>query len=115
MLDRAETSHPTTASPSPPRISGGAWPTGLLVAGIVGGSGVLLFDVAPTSYLQLLAAAVAVASWWVLVGTRTREHLRRPVVIGVGAALLLVAVAMPPRQSHDLWIYAMYGRTVTAH
>src|SRR5215212_10078167 len=79
MLDRAETSHPTTASPSPPQISGGAWPTGLLVAGIVGGRGVLLFDAAPSASLQL------------------------------------VAVAMPPRQSHDLWIYAMYGRTVTAH
>jgi alpha-1,6-mannosyltransferase len=33
----------------------------------------------------------------------------------VAGALLMVAVVFPPRTSHDLWSYAMYGRITAAH
>ena len=47
-------------------------------------------------------------------------ELRRPVlrataVAAVAAGLLVAAVAFPPRTSHDLWSYAMYGRISATH
>src|SRR5207253_8039945 len=44
---------------------------------------------------------------------RPRLDARRVAVLV--APLLALAVAVPPRTSHDLWAYAMYGRVVTAH
>jgi alpha-1,6-mannosyltransferase len=44
-----------------------------------------------------------------------RPHLPRRFVLGVACALLALAVLVPPRTSHDLWSYAMYGRIVTVH
>ena len=38
----------------------------------------------------------------------------RPVVVAI-AIVFVVAVAMPPRSSNDLWSYTMYGRTVAIH
>jgi alpha-1,6-mannosyltransferase len=48
------------------------------------------------------------------------EHRRpnrhgRTLVLVSGAALLLLAVALPPGGSRDLWSYEMYGRTVAVH
>jgi hypothetical protein len=36
-------------------------------------------------------------------------------VMGVAAALMALAVAIPPRTSNDVWAYAMYGRIVTEY
>lgn len=51
----------------------------------------------------------------VLVAERRAPVLDRRVVLALGGALLVVAVAAPPRQSHDLWSYTMYGRMVSVH
>jgi alpha-1,6-mannosyltransferase len=50
-----------------------------------------------------------------LVAERGRPVLDRRAVLALGGVLLVVAVAVPPRQSHDLWSYTMYGRIVSVH
>ena len=45
---------------------------------------------------------------------RTHRRASRLVAIAI-AGLLVVAVAVPPRQSHDFWSYAAYGRLVGVH
>jgi alpha-1,6-mannosyltransferase len=44
-----------------------------------------------------------------------RPLLRATAVAAVAAALLVAAVAFPPRTSHDVWSYAMYGRITAIH
>ena len=44
-----------------------------------------------------------------------RPTLRAAPLAAVAGLLLLVAVIAPPRTSHDLWSYAMYGRIVAVH
>src|SRR5690349_6371453 len=59
---------------------------------------------------------LACAALAVLVVLEARRPLLRPVAVAaVAGALLVLAVAMPPRTSHDLWSYAMYGRIVAVH
>jgi alpha-1,6-mannosyltransferase len=42
------------------------------------------------------------------------ERHSRFVLLAIAAAAV-VAVAVPPRNSHDLWSYVMYGRTLAVH
>jgi alpha-1,6-mannosyltransferase len=66
-------------------------------------------DAAP---LAIVAGAAFLALVWV-------EHLwsvlDRRVVLAAASALVIIAVILPNHGSHDLWSYAMYGRTVSAH
>ena len=64
--------------------------------------------------LALLAVAFAALAV-VLVAERRRRRLGRSLVVGVTAGLLVLAVVVPPRQSGDLWSYAMYGRMVSEY
>jgi hypothetical protein len=62
-----------------------------------------------------LALAVIAAAGWGLVVTDPRlESCRRLTVCAIALAFA-VAIAVPPRGSHDLWSYVMYGRMVSAH
>ena len=62
----------------------------------------------------LVLVLLATAGWALVVSdTRVEEH---PVwvAIAIGTAYA-ISVAAPPRNSHDLWSYVMYGRMVSAH
>lgn len=62
-----------------------------------------------TIAVALAAFGVAVALSWRAPGLPVL-----PLAVACGA-LLVLAVAVPPRQSRDLWTYAAYGRMVERH
>jgi alpha-1,6-mannosyltransferase len=67
-----------------------------------------------TGQVLLVVAATIGAVGYATVETREpRVGLVGPVV--AVAVLLAVAVAAPPRGSHDVWSYVMYGRIVSIH
>ena len=73
---------------------------------------------APGSGRGLTLALLAVAFVGlavVLVAERRRRRLHRGPVLAATAALLVLAVVVPPRHSGDVWAYAMYGRMVTEY
>jgi hypothetical protein len=72
-------------------------------------------DEAASSELKIALAVVAIAGWCFVVFSRARVEVSLSLVLIGAAVMLAVAVAVPPRQSHDLWTYAMYGRIVTEH
>ena len=58
----------------------------------------------------------AVAAFAVLLALEHRRPALRPgAVLVATAAVLVVAVVVPPQTSRDVWLYAVYGRTVTVH
>ena len=76
----------------------------------------LRFGTVPRAGTALVLELVALASFSVvfLVERRT-PFLRRGVVCGGAAVLLVLAVALPPQGSRDIWAYAAYGRVVSQH
>src|SRR5437588_3527591 len=86
---------------------------GVAAAAIVG---VLLRDAFDPPGPSLLLLLIAFVSLGLLVAAEVRRpRLDRRAVLGLGAVVLVVAVAAPPRESRDLWVYAMYGRMVAHH
>ena len=88
----------------------------------------VLAVVAAACTLRLLLPARAPLGWRLgllllanlafgLLLARELRHplLGRRVVLGVSVGLLAVAVVVPPRESKDLGLYAMYGRIVAEH
>jgi alpha-1,6-mannosyltransferase len=67
-----------------------------------------------SSAASIALVVLAFAAWATAVVT-ARALTDPRFVVGVIATLLLVAVLTPPRQSHDLWGYAEYGRLVSVH
>jgi Glycosyltransferase family 87 len=69
-----------------------------------------------SSFLVLVGVAVALGSyWWMVTAEARRPSLTlRSVVVAI-AIVLGAAVTIGPRQSGDLWSYAMYGRIVAVH
>jgi len=62
------------------------------------------------------ALVVALGSFATLMGLEWRQPLiRLRTVLLVAALLLGMAVAAPPRESQDVWAYAMYGRIQAVH
>ncbi len=59
-------------------------------------------------------AVVAAAGWGSVVTDPRLESCRRLTVCAIALAFV-VAIAAPPRGSHDLWSYVMYGRMLTVH
>jgi alpha-1,6-mannosyltransferase len=51
----------------------------------------------------------------VVVWARQGRALHRRPVLGLGGALLVLAVVVPPTESGDVWSYAMYGRMVSRY
>jgi hypothetical protein len=66
--------------------------------------------------LLLAGVAVALGGYWWMVTAEARQPTLtlRAVVVSV-AVVIGVAVTTLPRQSGDLWSYAMYGRIVAVH
>ncbi|MEA2704285.1 MAG: alpha,6-mannosyltransferase [Actinomycetota bacterium] len=65
---------------------------------------------------EIALLVVAFAALAVMVAAELRERrLRRGAVLAVGAALLVLAVVVPPMQSNDVWSYATYGRMVSEY
>src|SRR5204862_3130324 len=83
--------------------------TGASVATIVGPG-------SPTATVPALLVVAALAGLGVLIriGRRGNGPSTRAVVVAIGV-VLLVAVCVPPRRSHDLWAYASYGSIVARH
>jgi hypothetical protein len=94
---------PATKSTSNAAVVGGAV---ALAALLVAGPGL---SWTPTCLLLLVAYGCLVLA------LRGGVLLDRRLVVVLGAALLLLAVIRPPTQSHDVWSYVMYGRTVSVH
>jgi Glycosyltransferase family 87 len=61
----------------------------------------------------VIVAAASAAVFVFLEQRRPRVGIR-PVLVAIGL-VLLVAVALPPRSSNDVWSYTMYGRMVSVH
>jgi hypothetical protein len=59
---------------------------------------------------QILLVVSLVALGFVIRLERRRPSLQRSTVWGLTGGLLLVAVAVPPMDSNDVWAYATYGR-----
>jgi len=63
-----------------------------------------------------LMLLVAAGSFFMLLRRETKQpSLACWVVFAVSAAVMTIAVAVPPRTSNDVWAYAMYGRIVSSH
>jgi hypothetical protein len=65
----------------------------------------------PAGPALLLAGVVTFAALIVL--ERRVPRLTAPQVMTFSALVLIIAVAVPPQASRDLWSYAMYGRAVS--
>ncbi len=70
----------------------------------------------PTATLPAVLVIAALAALGVLVAIEHRGNgpSTRAVVVAIGL-VLLVAVCVTPRRSHDLWSYASYGSIVARH
>ena len=65
---------------------------------------------------RFVVTAIAFGAFGALFLPEVRSHTLTPgrVLLAV-SVLVLVAVITPPRGSHDLWSYTMYGRMLAAH
>jgi hypothetical protein len=69
-----------------------------------------------SAILLLAGVAVALAAyWWMVTAEARRPTLTLRAVVVAVAVVIGVAVTTVPRQSGDLWSYAMYGRIVAVH
>ena len=62
-----------------------------------------------------LALTLVATAAWAFLAYDARVEQRAPLVMIAIAVAFLVAIVVPPRGSHDLWAYVMYGRTVSVH
>jgi len=66
------------------------------------------------SFMALLI--VAAGAFFLMLREETkRPSLRAWIVFATVGVLMVLAVAIPPRTSNDVWAYSIYGRIVTAH
>jgi hypothetical protein len=63
----------------------------------------------------LLILACGAGLGWFIWEQRNAALVGRVAVLVVSTALLFVATAYEPTESHDVWSYVMYGRTVAVH
>lgn len=89
----------------------------VLLATLVGATavGIVGFDaIGPGT--RVGAAVFAFGSFGALFLRTVRGHaLTKRRVLIVGALLVAIALITPPRGSHDIWSYAVYGRLVSAY
>src|SRR5947209_5235962 len=101
-----------TGSERPPRSSAGR--VALLAVSATATGGLLTRPPAASPDATFPLLVVALASLAALVTLEHRQTLiSRRAILGVAAALLLLAVIEPPHESSDVWSYAFYGRTVS--
>ncbi|MCU1430178.1 MAG: hypothetical protein JWL83_4178 [Actinomycetia bacterium] len=87
----------------------------LLVSTVACTAGWIITSSSGPFWVRVSFAVASFAAFGALFIPKLRDSVftRTRVSIAV-AALLVVAVAIPPR-SHDMWAYVMYGRIVTEH
>ena len=69
-----------------------------------------------SAVVLIVAVAVVLASyWWMITAEARRPSLSLRAVVVAIAVVLGAAVTTVPRQSGDVWSYAMYGRIVAVH
>jgi hypothetical protein len=81
----------------------------------VGAEAALLLGGSRFIGLPGLLLVVLASAAWALVAYDPRVEVRPHFVVLAVAVVFAIAIAVPPRTSHDLWSYVMYGRTVTVH
>ncbi len=111
--EKAQLPHPTTAR------RGAALAAGAALALLAGATLQFVRTVAPTSnpHVALALVTVALLGWIGVLGVLARapHALSVRVVALAGLALGVACVVAPPRQSSDLYSYAMYGRILAVH
>lgn len=121
----AEREEDDVASPSLGVSGDRAEPGSTSVAGAVT-TVLLVVSAAATTVLTLRAASpvpetivlvlLSVGGLGIVVATpRLRQAVSLGLVVGLGTVLLVVAVTVPPPPGSDLWVYALYGRTMVEH
>lgn len=89
---------------------------GALAVAALAMAGVLLRSPTGAPWVAAGLLVVAYAAFaGLLAGQRRRPVLGRRAVLAASGGLLALAVVVPPRQSTDVWAYAMYGRMVVHH
>jgi hypothetical protein len=89
---------------------------GALAVAALAMAGVLLRSPTGPPWVAAVLLVAAFAAFALLVSTeRRRPTLSRRTVLTASGLLLALAVAVRPRQSTDVWAYAMYGRMVAHH
>lgn len=102
---------------SPPRIARSRVPRTVLLAACVVATAlpIAMPALVPATgqVFLVVAATVGAVTYATLESREPRLGLAGPVI--AVAVLLAVSVAAPPRGSHDVWSYVMYGRIVSLH
>jgi hypothetical protein len=89
-------------------------PVGFALAVTVAAEGVLVASSRLSGVEAVLLAVVAAAGWGLVVSDPRLES-QLGWTLGAMAVAFVIAIASPPRGSHDLWSYVMYGRTLAVH
>jgi hypothetical protein len=80
------------------------------------GSTVVALATTFVGWTHIVSLAIATAAFVALLVVQRRTlALNRWLVVAASAGLLVTACAFPPRQSADVWAYAMYGRVDAVH
>jgi len=89
---------------------------GAFIISVIATAAALSLSSVTRAGLQLPILAVAVAAFGLVLALERRQpRLSRRAVLAASAALLALAVVIPPQGSRDVWAYVMYGRIVTQH
>ena len=106
-----------TVDPPPEPAAAHPTPVGPLALLTLAAALLIAMTVGPrhaiVSVVLVVASAAASGAFALLEARRPRVGVR-PVVIAIGV-VMLVAVAVGPQSSNDLWSYTMYGRMVSVH
>ena len=89
-------------------------PVGVALAVTIGAEGVLLHASHLSGAQGVSLAVVSAAGWGLAVSDPRLESRPRWAVTAI-VLVFAMALAVPPRGSHDLWSYVMYGRTIGVH
>jgi hypothetical protein len=89
-------------------------PVEIAIAVTVAAEGALLVPAHLSGLEGFFVALVAAAAWGLVVSDPRLESRPRLTVCAI-ALSFAVAISIPPRGSHDLWSYVMYGRTIAVH
>ena len=88
----------------------------LLLASAAATAGIIITGKAISFWSFGALIIVAAGCFFLLLRTETkRPSLPCWLVFGAVAVLMVIAVALPPRTSNDVWAYSIYGRIITAH